>query len=1011
MPSHVADMGMVWMGSGQPSSEVPIGLVNSEGPEMILDHENMYYTPSHNSMSNHSMDDLPGVHHMSPMDQYEDASHQYHPFSDEMKHDSNDSSYSATDDSQQNVYMITTSTQTLPCPTRKIKPVKHPGLVLKTPIAYQSDTDPSVIPIQKDGIAVCEKCGAIGVKHAFYTRERRFCSMACARGYSGLIPEPLPQMNQNMPDNKQHFAKYKFTMKMEDDFTDTYLDQPLPQLSPPQIKLEDNQPIVRRKPTSLADSFDWDHLLKDRYFVAAPVTCFKHAPMADVWENIMVGMKVEVENTDCDNVSDAFPDSFWVATVMRIVGYKAQLRYEGFGSNNSKDFWVSLCSNRVHPVGWCATRGKPLIPPKTIEDKYCDWKDFLRKRLTGARTLPSNYSVKASESIKSRFEAGLNLEVVDKNRISQVKLAIVHKIIGKRLNVKYYDLPSDDGGFWCHEDSPLLHPVGWAKKVNHHIVAPPNYLERVSQGIFDEDDATDELFTPYQAGTPEYHNSGFCMGMKLEAVDPLNLSSICMATVMDVLNYGYIMIRIDTYDVDVTGADWFCYHVKSPCIFAMGFCERHNIPLTPPKGYDPANFNWRAYLAQTNNRPADSRLFNHHVPQHGFHQNMKLEAADLMDPRLVCVATVAKVSGRLLKVHFDGWEEEYDQWLDCESSDIYPVGWCQSVGHKLEGPPPLVSKQASQAVKSPKVKKKGKKKKSKDNSSKASSNASLKLHKVDPVYEDDRSANGHDDESVTEGGSVAGSSSVRDESIAGDHCQHSLGEHDKLTGTGDPTEDSAPCQEPVVQTPAPSSLIPMTDPSVPEVTPNFPVVNSTVPAMPPAPVVASSTPVVTPAAPVITPPARVVTPPARVTSSPAPVVSTPAAPSMVTPEPPQERKVTSYINGTTASSTKLIPRLIDNSGGSIETGELCPDVWNVFDVAQFLRVNDCASYCDSFSKKKIDGKALLMLSKEDILDLTGGKVGPSLKIFDLIQQLKIKVNPSQLRHMKAAVGVGAKKFL
>lgn len=65
---------------------------------------------------------------------------------------------------------------------------------------------------------------------------------------------------------------------------------------------------------------------------------------------------------------------------------------------------------------------------------------------------------------------------------------------------------------------------------------------------------------------------------------------------------------------------------------------------------------------------------------------MKIEAADLMDPRLVCVATVAKVVGRLLRVHFDGWEEEYDQWLDCESTDIYPIGWCQSVGHKLEGP-------------------------------------------------------------------------------------------------------------------------------------------------------------------------------------------------------------------------------------------------------------------------------------------------------------------------------------
>lgn len=65
---------------------------------------------------------------------------------------------------------------------------------------------------------------------------------------------------------------------------------------------------------------------------------------------------------------------------------------------------------------------------------------------------------------------------------------------------------------------------------------------------------------------------------------------------------------------------------------------------------------------------------------------MKIEAADLMDPTLVCVATITMVVGRLLKIHFDGWEEEYDQWLDCESTDIYPVGWCQSVGQKLEGP-------------------------------------------------------------------------------------------------------------------------------------------------------------------------------------------------------------------------------------------------------------------------------------------------------------------------------------
>ena len=36
--------------------------------------------------------------------------------------------------------------------SKKIKPVKRPGLVLKTPIAYQGNIDPSVIPIQRDGM-------------------------------------------------------------------------------------------------------------------------------------------------------------------------------------------------------------------------------------------------------------------------------------------------------------------------------------------------------------------------------------------------------------------------------------------------------------------------------------------------------------------------------------------------------------------------------------------------------------------------------------------------------------------------------------------------------------------------------------------------------------------------------------------------------------------------------------------------------------------------------------------
>lgn len=109
--------------------------------------------------------------------------------------------------------------------------------------------------------------------------------------------------------------------------------------------------------------------------------------------------------------------------------------------------------------------------------------------------------------------------------------------------------------------------------------------------------------------------------------------------------------------------------------------------MTPPKGYDRTTFSWPQYLADTKSTLAGEKLFQRDALDNGFAAGMKIECADLMDPRLVCVATVAKTVDRLVKVHFDGWEDDYDQWLDARSPDMYPVGWCALVGHKLEGPP------------------------------------------------------------------------------------------------------------------------------------------------------------------------------------------------------------------------------------------------------------------------------------------------------------------------------------
>lgn len=45
-------------------------------------------------------------------------------------------------------------------------------------------------------------------------------------------------------------------------------------------------------------------------------------------------------------------------------GYKALLRYEGFEHDSSHDFWCSLVSGDLHPIGWCAMTSKLLVPPQ-----------------------------------------------------------------------------------------------------------------------------------------------------------------------------------------------------------------------------------------------------------------------------------------------------------------------------------------------------------------------------------------------------------------------------------------------------------------------------------------------------------------------------------------------------------------------------------------------------------------------------------------------------------------------
>ncbi|XP_053851063.1 MBT domain-containing protein 1 isoform X1 [Vidua macroura] len=541
-------------------------------------------------------------------------------------------------------------------------------------------------PDGKSGMATCEMCGMVGVRDAFYSKTKRFCSVSCSRSYSsnskkasilarlqvaGKPPTKKAKVLQKQPlvAKLAAYAQYQATLQ--------------------------NQAKTKAAAVPV-EGFSWGNYINSNSFTAAPVTCFKHAPMGTCWGDIAEGVRVEVPNTDCSLPTKVF----WIAGIVKLAGYNALLRYEGFENDSSLDFWCNICGSDIHPVGWCATSGKPLVPPRTIQHKYTNWKAFLVKRLTGAKTLPPDFSQKVSESMQYPFKTSMRVEVVDKTHLCRTRVAVVDNVVGGRLRLVYEESEDKTDDFWCHMYSPLIHHIGWSRSIGHrfkrsdltkkqdgHFDAPPHLFMKVK-----EVDAAGEWFKE---------------GMKLEAIDPLNLSAICVATIRKVLADGYLMIGIDGSEA-ADGSDWFCYHATSPSIFPVGFCEINMIELTPPRGtgYAKLPFKWFDYLRETDSIAAPVKLFNKEVPNHGFHVGMKLEAVDLMEPRLVCVATVTRIIHRLLRIHFDGWEDEYDQWVDCESPDLYPVGWCQLTGYQLQPPAPQSSRDSQSS--SSKQKKKAK---------------------------------------------------------------------------------------------------------------------------------------------------------------------------------------------------------------------------------------------------------------------------------------------------------------
>ncbi|RZB94457.1 MBT domain containing protein, partial [Asbolus verrucosus] len=113
--------------------------------------------------------------------------------------------------------------------------------------------------------------------------------------------------------------------------------------------------------------------------------------------------------------------------------------------------------------------------------------------------------------------------------------------------------------------------------------------------------------------------------------------------------------------------------------------DKYSYPWTCSK----KGFSWTKYLDHIKAKAAPVKLFKDPFPynRNGFRPGMKLEGVDPQHPSYFCILSVAEICGYRVRLHFDGYPDNYDFWVNADSMDIFPAGWCEKHGHTLQAPP------------------------------------------------------------------------------------------------------------------------------------------------------------------------------------------------------------------------------------------------------------------------------------------------------------------------------------
>ncbi|NXC35667.1 SMBT1 protein, partial [Campylorhamphus procurvoides] len=451
--------------------------------------------------------------------------------------------------------------------------------------------------------------------------------------------------------------------------------------------------------------FNWDEYLEDTGATAAPHGSFKHVDTS-LQNGFTPGMKLEVAVKSDQN-------TYWVATIITTCGQLLLLRYDGYGEDRKADFWCDILTADLHPIGWCEQNKKILKVPEGIKDKIPDQEEFLQRVLKGACSAPANLleGLHRGKNPLDLIAPGSRLELQNPRDSLEAWIVTVVENVGGRLKLRYEGLEdSDKFDQWLFYLDPFLHQVGWAAQHGYSLQPPSAIRSLRSEAEWQEilkkvkeEEEESSVPTDLFKDKPVIGVHSFSEGMKLEAVDPMAPFVISPATVLKVYNDKYFMIEIDDLRAERLSSQRYVCHVSSAGIFPVQWSLKNGLNLSPPPGYPGQDFDWADYLKQCGAEAAPQSCFPSVTSDHGFKENMKLEAVNPVDPEEVCIATVTKVKDSYLWLQLEGSKKAVpDCIVSVESMNIFPVGWCETNGYQLRPPrKAIVNKQKKIAVVQP----------------------------------------------------------------------------------------------------------------------------------------------------------------------------------------------------------------------------------------------------------------------------------------------------------------------